>query len=92
MQDVLPGALAAISCVGAFGSQADMLRINGAANAAAIATAKAAGVQRFVYISAHTPPVPGIDAVLSGYIQVRWVLWFMVHLVVVSLQWAAGRL
>eukprot|EP00882_Tetradesmus_deserticola_P006043 GHRQ01006361.1.p1 GENE.GHRQ01006361.1~~GHRQ01006361.1.p1 ORF type:complete len:294 (+),score=98.79 GHRQ01006361.1:156-1037(+) len=68
-QDVLHGALAAISCVGGFGSQADMLRINGAANAAAIATARAAGVPRFVYISAHTPPMPGIDMVLSGYIQ-----------------------
>jgi hypothetical protein len=79
-QDVLPGALAAISCVGAFGSQADMLRINGTANAAAIATAKEAGVPRFVYISAHTPPVPGIDMLLSGYIQVRAVQWVTIVL------------
>lgn len=68
---LLPGALAAISCVGGFGSQSEMQRINGAANAAVIAAAKAAGVQRFVYVSAHTPNVPGIDLLLSGYIQVR---------------------
>jgi hypothetical protein len=69
---LLPGALAAISCVGGFGSQSEMQRINGAANAAVIAAAKAAGVQRFVYVSAHTPNVPGIDLLLAGYIQVRW--------------------
>jgi hypothetical protein len=49
-----------------------MQQINGAANAAAIAAAKAAGVARFVYISAHMPNVPGIDLLLSGYIQVRF--------------------
>lgn len=49
-----------------------MQQINGAANAAAIAAAKAAGVSRFVYISAHMPNVPGIDLLLSGYIQVRF--------------------
>jgi hypothetical protein len=47
-----------------------MQKINGAANAAAIAAAKAAGVPRFVYVSAHMPNVPGIDLLLSGYIQV----------------------
>jgi hypothetical protein len=75
-EHLLPGALAAISCVGGFGSQAHMQRVNGAANAAAIAAAKAAGVPRFVYVSAHTPNVPGIDLLLSGYIQVSrgWVL------------------
>jgi hypothetical protein len=67
---LLPGALAAISCVGGFGSQSEMARVNGAANAAAIAAAKAAGIPRFVYLSAHTPNVPGIDLLLSGYIQV----------------------
>lgn len=67
---LLPGALAAISCVGGFGSQSEMQKVNGAANAAAIAAAKAAGVPRFVYVSAHTPNVPGIDLLLSGYIQV----------------------
>jgi len=69
-ESLLPGALAAISCVGGFGSQSEMQRINGTANATAIATAKAAGVPRFVYLSAHTPNVPGIDLILSGYIQV----------------------
>ena len=69
---LLPGALAAVSCIGGFGSQSQMQQINGAANAAAIAAAKAAGVSRFVYISAHMPNVPGIDLLLSGYIQVRF--------------------
>lgn len=68
---LLPGALAAISCVGGFGTQSEMQRINGAANAAAIAASKAAGIPRFVYVSAHTPNVPGIDLLLSGYIQVH---------------------
>jgi hypothetical protein len=56
-----------------------MQQINGAANATAIAAAKAAGVPRFVYVSAHMPNVPGIDLLLSGYIQVRLAVvdtWF----------------
>src|SRR5690349_1034776 len=56
---LLPGSLAAISCIGGFGTQSQMQQVNGAANAAAIAAAKAAGVSRFVYISAHMPNVPG---------------------------------
>jgi len=68
-QDVLPGALGAISCVGGFGSQAEMLKVNGTANAAAIATSKAAGIPRFVYISAQLPNVPGLDYALAGYVQ-----------------------
>lgn len=68
-QHLLPGATAAISCVGGFGSQAQMLRVNGTANAVAIAAAKAAGVPRFVYISAHIPNVPGLEYLASGYVQ-----------------------
>ena len=68
-QHVLPGAIAAISCVGGFGSHAAMARVNGAANAAAIAAAAAAGVPRFAYVSAHIPSVPGFDYALRGYVD-----------------------
>jgi len=65
----LQGAIAAISAVGAFGSQADMLKTNGTANVTAIEEAAKAGVPRFVYISAHIPPLPGIELVLGGYVR-----------------------
>eukprot|EP00879_Flechtneria_rotunda_P003521 GHRR01003752.1.p2 GENE.GHRR01003752.1~~GHRR01003752.1.p2 ORF type:complete len:312 (+),score=90.77 GHRR01003752.1:229-1164(+) len=68
-QDILHGSLAAISCIGAFGSQAQMLKINGTANSVAIATAKAAEVPRFVYISGHIPNIPGLELVAQGYVH-----------------------
>lgn len=68
-QSVLPGAVAAISCVGGFGNTQQMLQVNGAANAAAIAAAKAAGVPRFAYISAHIPALPGFDYLMEGYVK-----------------------
>jgi nucleoside-diphosphate-sugar epimerase len=68
-QHRLLGAIGAISCVGAFGSQAHMLKVNGTANAVATAAAKAAGIHRYVYISATIPPVPGIDYILDGYVK-----------------------
>jgi len=68
-QDHLAGACAAISCVGGFGSQEVQLRINGAANVAAIEAAAAAGVPRFVFVSANIPAVPGIELALGGYIR-----------------------
>lgn len=68
-QSYLDGALAVISCVGAFGTREQMLKINGTANITAMETAKAAGVPKFVYVSANIPNVPGIDFVLGGYIQ-----------------------
>ncbi|KAJ9509029.1 hypothetical protein QJQ45_001526 [Haematococcus lacustris] len=58
---LLPGALAAISCVGAFGSQEHMLQTNGVANVAAIEAASQAGIPRFVFISAAIPNIPGLD-------------------------------
>ncbi|KAG1674389.1 hypothetical protein FOA52_012915 [Chlamydomonas sp. UWO 241] len=63
----LKGAVAAISCVGAFGSQEQMLRINGTANVTAVETCKAAGVPRFVFISATIPAIPGLDYLIGGY-------------------------
>jgi hypothetical protein len=53
--DVLDGAAGVVSCVGAFGSNEHMRRINGTANATLIETAAAADVPRFAYISAHIP-------------------------------------
>lgn len=49
---------AVISCVGGFGNVAAMEKVNGDANAQAMATAKAAAVPRFVYISAHHYALP----------------------------------
>lgn len=68
-EHLLPGAVGAVSCVGGFGSQAQMAQVNGAANAAAIAAAKSAGVPRFAYISAHIPNVPGFDYLMQGYVE-----------------------
>lgn len=43
------------------------LQINGTANVTAVETAKAAGVPRFVYISANIPNIPGIgEATCAG--------------------------
>lgn len=65
----LRGAVAVISCVGAFGSNAHMLRVNGDANVRLIEQAKLADVPRFVYISAYLPKIPGLDMALSGYVN-----------------------
>ncbi|KAJ9505672.1 hypothetical protein QJQ45_011388 [Haematococcus lacustris] len=66
---LLPGALAAISCVGAFGSQEHMLQTNGVANVAAIEAAAQAGIPRFVFISAAIPNIPGLEYLLGGYVN-----------------------
>ncbi|GLI69722.1 hypothetical protein VaNZ11_014397 [Volvox africanus] len=65
----LEGADAVVSCIGGFGTTEEMLKVNGAANVSLIEAAKAAGVKRFVFISAHIPNIPGIDSVLGGYIR-----------------------
>ncbi|OAY80951.1 Uncharacterized protein, chloroplastic, partial [Ananas comosus] len=46
------GVAAVISCVGGFGSNTQMYKINGTANINAIRAAAEQGVKRFVYISA----------------------------------------
>jgi nucleoside-diphosphate-sugar epimerase len=58
---------AVISCVGAFGSNQKMLKINGEANIAAINAASESGVTRFVYISAVDYGLPSF--VLGGYFK-----------------------
>lgn len=51
-RDALDGVSAVISCVGGFGSNEAMYKINGTANIQAIQAAAESGVKRFVYISA----------------------------------------
>lgn len=63
----LQGAAAVVSCVGGFGSNAAMLRVNGAANEAAVAAAKAAGVPRFVFVSVHDYNLPSFVTDNLGY-------------------------
>ena len=58
---------AVISCVGGFGSNEQMRKINGGANVEAIRAAADAGVERFVFVSAHDFGLPGF--VLRGYCE-----------------------
>jgi len=64
-KDTLPGATGAISCVGAFGSNEFMEKINGDANITAISACLNAGVPRFVYVSTVENNLP--EFVLKGY-------------------------
>ncbi|CAD5331349.1 unnamed protein product [Arabidopsis thaliana] len=52
LKDALEGVTSVISCVGGFGSNSYMYKINGTANINAIRAASEKGVKRFVYISA----------------------------------------
>ncbi|XP_050268181.1 uncharacterized protein At1g32220, chloroplastic [Quercus robur] len=52
LKEALSGATAVISCVGGFGSNSHMYKINGTANINAIRAAAEQGVKRFVYVSA----------------------------------------
>ena len=63
----LAGAAAVISCIGGFGDNAAMLRVNGAANEAAVAAASAAGVPRFVFVSVHQYNIPEAVTGAIGY-------------------------
>jgi len=63
----LEGAAAVISTVGGFGDRARMVHKNGATNVAAIEAAKARGVPRFVYISAHHFGLP--EMLKRGYFE-----------------------
>lgn len=64
-EDVLKESDGVISCVGAFGSNEFMERINGDANIIAINSAKHAGVPRFTYVSTVENNLPKF--ILSGY-------------------------
>ena len=60
----LEGADGAISCVGAFGSNAYMERVNGDANINAVSACIRSGVGRFTFISTVENNLPGF--ILSG--------------------------
>jgi len=69
MSAIVTGASAVVSCVGGFGDNATMLRVNGAANEAAVAAAFAAGVPRFVFVSVHRYNVPEALTDSIGYFK-----------------------
>ncbi|KAA0064867.1 uncharacterized protein E6C27_scaffold82G001800 [Cucumis melo var. makuwa] len=52
LNEAFDGVTAVISCIGGFGSNSQMYKINGTANINAIRVASDKGVKRFVYISA----------------------------------------
>ena len=64
---LLAGASAVVSCIGGFGTNEEMERINGDANVAAVTAAKAAGVPRFVYVSVYQYNLPSFVTDAIGY-------------------------
>ncbi|KAH6804522.1 Rossmann-fold superfamily protein, partial [Perilla frutescens var. frutescens] len=66
-KDALKGVTSIISCVGGFGSNSQMYKINGTANINAIRAASDAGVKRFVYISAADFGL--VNYLLQGYYE-----------------------
>uniref|UniRef100_A0A0D6QXS1 NAD(P)-binding domain-containing protein n=1 Tax=Araucaria cunninghamii TaxID=56994 RepID=A0A0D6QXS1_ARACU len=66
-KDALDGVSAVISCVGGFGSNEAMFKINGTANIKAIQAASESGVKRFVYISAAEFGIANF--LLRGYFE-----------------------
>lgn len=67
IKDALSGVTSVISCVGGFGSNSHMYKINGTANINAIRAAADHGVKRFIYISAADFGV--INYLLKGYYE-----------------------
>ncbi|KAL5551061.1 hypothetical protein UlMin_001237 [Ulmus minor] len=64
--EVLLGASAVVSTIGGFGSEEQMLRINGEANVVAVNAAKDYGVPKFILISVHDYNLPSF-LLQSGY-------------------------
>ncbi|KAJ9537181.1 hypothetical protein OSB04_029914 [Centaurea solstitialis] len=64
-KEALSGVTSVISCVGGFGSNSQMYKINGTANINAVRAAAEKGIKRFVYISASDFGV--INYLLQGY-------------------------
>ncbi|XP_076932639.1 uncharacterized protein At1g32220, chloroplastic-like [Bidens hawaiensis] len=64
-KEALDGVTSVISCVGGFGSNAHMYKINGTANINAVKAAAEKGIKRFVYISAAGFGV--INYLIQGY-------------------------
>uniref|UniRef100_A0A1J3IP10 Uncharacterized protein, chloroplastic n=1 Tax=Noccaea caerulescens TaxID=107243 RepID=A0A1J3IP10_NOCCA len=67
LKPALEGVTSVISCVGGFGSNSHMVKINGTANINAVKAAAEQGVKRFVYISAADFGV--INYLIRGYFQ-----------------------
>ncbi|KAL8130668.1 hypothetical protein V2J09_019823 [Rumex salicifolius] len=65
LKDAMDGVTSVISCVGSFGSNSYMYKINGTANINAIRAAADRGVKRFVYISAADFGL--VNYLLQGY-------------------------
>lgn len=66
-KEALKGVTSVISCVGGFGSNSHMYKINGTANINAVRAAAAEGVKRYVYISAADFGVA--NYLLQGYYE-----------------------
>ncbi|KAG9130753.1 hypothetical protein Leryth_012685 [Lithospermum erythrorhizon] len=66
-KEALKGVTSIISCIGGFGSNSFMYKINGTANINAIRAAAEEGVKRFVYISAADFGV--VNYLLQGYYE-----------------------
>ncbi|VFQ66436.1 unnamed protein product [Cuscuta campestris] len=64
--EVFVGATAVVSTLGGFGSDGQMLRINGEANVVAVNAAKDYGVPKFILISVHDYNLPSF-LLTSGY-------------------------
>ncbi|KAF7130023.1 hypothetical protein RHSIM_Rhsim10G0066000 [Rhododendron simsii] len=67
LKDALNGVTSVISCVGGFGSNSHMYKINGTANINAIRAAAEQGVKRYVYISAAD--FGFVNYLLQGYYE-----------------------
>ncbi|XP_077223159.1 uncharacterized protein At1g32220, chloroplastic-like [Tasmannia lanceolata] len=67
LKDALNGVTSVISCVGGFGTNSYMYKINGTANINAIRAAAERGVKRFVYISAADFGL--VNYLLQGYYE-----------------------
>ncbi|XP_044466524.1 uncharacterized protein At1g32220, chloroplastic-like [Mangifera indica] len=64
--EVLVGATAVVSTLGGFGSEEQMLRIKGKANAVAVGAAQEYGIPKFILISVHDYHLPPF-LLSSGY-------------------------
>ncbi|KAK2373841.1 NAD(P)-binding Rossmann-fold superfamily protein [Trifolium repens] len=64
--EVLPGATAVVSTLGGFGSEEQMIKINGEANIVAVNAAKEYGIPKFILISVHDYNLPSF-LLSSGY-------------------------
>uniref|UniRef100_A0A0E0CLY4 NAD(P)-binding domain-containing protein n=1 Tax=Oryza meridionalis TaxID=40149 RepID=A0A0E0CLY4_9ORYZ len=67
LKDIMEGVSAVVSCVGGFGSNSYMYKINGTANINAIRVAAEKGIKRFVYVSAAD--FGFVNYLLQGYYE-----------------------